>query len=349
MGNGSLSCSFFVRQFALSKLPIKCYNKAWVIENSSDYAHGVAVVTDMLNAEQPDLFEDLFGETNQISIYINSLNLSAAKQAIEKLKQSRQSIDLRNESQICEFFMEHLILSDVTNMVSTWKEFTETFKGNNLASNKHLKKNYFTALCKTIEEQKNDDDYVLNIPVGLFYIYAGDLKGAKARLEKAIVKHPDDARLSGYLGELHFLRGNVQNSRICYREAFEANPNGVDLDSISDGAVIDLINHVKRDVSNSDYIDWVVIYGCIEKIFPYKIIKILDDLRLYVNDFLKMETDYKKGKANPLKPKLFYKCMVLAESNQYLKHIRSVEFIKIRALMKDINPELFGIYMEGRK
>jgi tetratricopeptide (TPR) repeat protein len=306
-------------------------------------------IPDMLTAEQPDLFKELFGETNQISIYINALNFPAAQKAIDHLKQSRQSIDLGNESKICEFFMEHLIQADVPNMVSTWKEFTKAFKGNNMASNKDLKKNYFSALCKTIEEQHIDDDYVLNIPIGLFYIYAGDLKGAKARLEKAIVKNPYDARLSGYLGDLHFLRGDVKNSRICYREAFEANPCEVDVDSISDGAVRDLLNHVKKDASNGDYMDWVVIYGCIEKVFPYKIIKILDDLRLYVNEFINIEKDYRKGNAEALKPKLFYKCMVLAESSQYLKHIRSVDFIKIRALMKEINIDMFKIYMEGRK
>ncbi|MEO5360928.1 MAG: hypothetical protein H7843_10855 [Nitrospirota bacterium] len=82
---------------------------------------------------------------------------------------------------------------------------------------------------------------------------------------------------------------------------------------------------------------------------PYKTIKIFDDLRIYVNDFIKMEKDYRKGTDEALIPKLFYKCIVLAESSQYLKNIRSVDFIKIRVLMKEINPYLFEIYMEGKK
>ncbi|MBF0517250.1 MAG: hypothetical protein HQK97_09065 [Nitrospirae bacterium] len=300
-------------------------------------------VIDMLNAQQPDLFNELFGQTNQIGIYIISLDFPAAKKAIEILKQSRQSIDLGSESRICEFFTDHPIPSDVSNMVSRWKEFSNAFKGNNIASNRDLKRNYFRTLCKTIEDQQINDDYISNVPIGLFYIYAGDLKCAKTRLEKAVIKNPDDARLRGYLGELYFLKGDVQNSRICYREAFETNPNEVDIDSISDSAVVDLL---KRDASNKD---WIVSYGCIEKVFPYKIIKILDDLRLYVNEFLKMEKDYRKEGNAALAPKLFYKCMVLAESGQYLKHIRSVEFIKVRALMRQLNPWLFEIYMEGRK
>ncbi|KWT87422.1 tetratricopeptide repeat protein [Candidatus Magnetominusculus xianensis] len=293
---------------------------------------------------QGDLFDELQMRKNQIARHIISLNFTAAQNDIDNLLKTYPLADLGDEDKVCKFFMERLTAPDIINIVSAWMDFTETFKGNIIAANKDLKKNYFSSLCKS---QQIDDDYILNIPVGLFYIYAGDLKGARARLEKGIIKNPDDAKLRGYLGDLHFLRGDVKNSRICYREAFETNPNDVDVDSISDSAVIGLLNHIKKDVPG--YLEWVVSYGCIESIFPYKTIKILDDLRIYVNDFIKMEKDYRKGTDEALIPKLFYKCIVLAESSQYLKNIRSVDFIKIRALMKEINPYLFEIYMEGKK
>ncbi|MBF0564650.1 MAG: hypothetical protein HQK89_05350 [Nitrospirae bacterium] len=247
-------------------------------------------------------------------------------------------------------------------MLSAWHHFAETFDDIKIDSlyNGQFKKNYFSAICDAIEQQKIDTDYVLNMPIGLFYIYSGNLNGAKTRLEKAIAKTTDDSRLSrlyGYLGNTHFLKGDERISRICYREAFEINPYVVDIDSIEDKIVVDLLNRVKKEISdtsnipNNEYLDWVATYGCIETIFPFKIIKILDDLRVYVKDFIKMEKVYRNDKnkdddTGKLKAILFYKCIVLSESNQYLKNIKDVELIKVRVLMKEINPSLFKRYMK---
>ncbi|MEO5356541.1 MAG: hypothetical protein H7844_04500 [Nitrospirae bacterium YQR-1] len=295
--------------------------------------------------DELSLFDAPYMSKNRIIALIENLDFIKAKNETGIFRKAYPSMDIETESIICDFFVKHESLPEPEKLYSTWRDFERLIYNLELkiVYLPAIKKNYFKRLCLELDKQPDGILSINDEPVGLFYLYAERIKTAKQKLEKAIVQQsPNLSQLYGYLGYIHFLNKDLPASRICLREAFEIGPYGIDLYFLKDKEIMELINGL-----NAEYVTlhWIVSYGCIQRVFPPKTIKLLEDLRVYVNEFLELEKEYQKDNNDVIRARLFYKCLILSDNNKRLQHVGAVELTKLRKYMKDINPGLFKQYL----
>ncbi len=302
---------------------------------------------------QLSLFDAVSMARNRIVNAILDLDFDKAKEELERFKKSYPlANNVENVAILIDHFSNYTQQGDIHEMVALWFDFIR--RKDDLSIKypylDNFRKRYFLKLSKIIEERDVDDDFIADIPTGLLFIYGNRINDGRKYLEKAISRYPDRSILFGYLGDAYYLRGDKSSERICYREAFEIDPYGINIDFIKDEVVNTLIHDISNEFqNNNEHLNWIVSFGCIRNVFPFKVITTLDDIKIYIEDFLKLEQEYKKTKNDKIKPGLFYKSMVLSESSNMLKFIKKVDLIKIRALMKEINPSLFDSYLKNKE
>ena len=298
-----------------------------------------------MRLDELSLFDAPYISKNRIIALIENLEFIQAQSEIEVFRKAYPAMDIETENTVCDFFIGHRSLPEPEKLYSTWRAFESLIYKLELkiVYLPTIKKNFFKQLCLVLDNQPDEILSIEDTPVGLFYIHADRIKTAKRKLEKAIIQQsPNLSQLYGYLGYIHFLNKDISASRICMREAFEIGPYGVDLHFIKDTEIKDLINGLSKEYVT---LHWIVSYGCIQRVFPAKIIKLLEDLRVYVNEFLELEKEYLKKQDDELRARFFYKCLILSDNNKRLQHVSAVELTKVRKYMKEINPSLFKKYM----
>ncbi|MCI4626981.1 MAG: hypothetical protein L3V56_13630 [Candidatus Magnetoovum sp. WYHC-5] len=288
------------------------------------------------------LFDFVSVKRNEVINNIIALDFEKARRGLYELNKGYPSLDTKELNEIVALFCNNYRGGEPQVMFSTWKLFANLKM--KIPWYEKFERAYFLAICKAIEATNSTQWQMDGIPVPMFYLKAGKLVEARRGFEKLIVQRPADAKIYAYLADTHFLEGRTTEAALCYREAFELSPEVIDITHIKDRRVIALMEEVNTLVADS-YMWWVISYGCVEEVFPYKTIKLLEDLRAYVDEFITLQKEYRKAVTPCLSAKLFYKCIVLSHNNSHLRHIKTVELSIVRALMKEINPQLFHKYM----
>jgi hypothetical protein len=120
----------------------------------------------------------------------------------------------------------------------------------------------------------------------------------------------------------------------------------VDINFIKDPIVLDLIDYVKAELENdNDYLTWVVSYGNVERVFPFKYFKESSSLQPHVREFFTLKDRYDKNKKTDIRGKLFYHSLILSENQNLLSSIEEIDLTLIRSLMRELNPLLFSSYL----
>lgn len=298
--------------------------------------------------DQLALFSDENAAQSKIIQNILALRFALAKDDIEHFKELFPTCRCASETFICDYWTSCEFVNNEEQKIALWHDFETEFKKLSLrfALFDHLKKNYFSYLCSQIEENSPGRHYISHTPAGLLYILAGNFEKAVKVLEQAIAQNKHDAQLFGYLGDAYFLKGRNEWARICYREAFEITPEDVDLNFLKDPAVVDLIDYVKAERDDDDdYLTWVVSYGSVERIFPFKYFKEGSSLKPHVQEFFSLKNKYEINQKNDIKAKLFYQSLILSENQNILSLIEEIDVTFVRSLMRELNPLLFSSYL----
>jgi len=139
-------------------------------------------------------------------------------------------------------------------------------------------------------------------------------------------------------GDALFRTGDTEGARECYLAAFLEDPEGVDLESISDREVIDLIDDLEMEGHEKEEIlSALPILGWFRGLFPLLPYGTGDDPAAAL---ARLEEDPETA---PMQ--LWYESLRYAE---YLRtrHRADREMIRVRRRMKELSPELFQAYLK---
>ncbi|MDY7032633.1 MAG: hypothetical protein SVY10_12095 [Thermodesulfobacteriota bacterium] len=267
------------------------------------------------------------------------------------------SSDLRQEMEIADFFIKEMacirkdipVHESVEEHYSVWERFevrVQDMEYENKTIIQKLRKSYFKALIEKMENNIPDGCLFFNsgLPIGLIYLFAGELVRATKLFQETILKDPHNAGTYAYLGDSYYLRGETDLSRVCYREAFSINPHQIDLMRVQDHDIHVLKERLEDQVDEP--LDWLPVYARIEGLFREKELRSFDDLKIVMTEYENLAQTYAKMRDERSKAAFFYRAMVLSDNHRMLKFTKRINITEIRDTMKRIDERLFKRYME---
>lgn len=183
-------------------------------------------------------------------------------------------------------------------------------------------------------------------PFGLIPLLAGRPDPAIALLQAFIASEPEDARAYGYLGDAYAARGDLRTARICYREAFVLEPGAVDVKRLRDPGLREMLSEAAGDDDGeSPTIEWLPVRAQLSGIFERRVLRNMDEVRQWLQRYLGLQKEYRRGADEALVARLFYHAMVLSDNASMLRFIKEVDLAEVRRMMKGWNPALFARHM----
>jgi len=313
--------------------------------------------------EQLLLFQDRDMLFNRGVLELARLNLDAARQAFnrhQELYHDRNALD--RETKLTDFLIKGFSRipdscperpAHLYRLWTSFESYLESvgFVGENIVS--EIKYSLFRKIRESIEQCNLTDAlyFADTVPIGYIYIQLKEYGLAIQSLQACIPSTPDNAAIYGYLGDAYILRGepgDIGTSRQCYLEAYLIDSAGIDWRHIKDLTLLKLRDQIIEEYNLDDSLalEWLPSYAYIEGIFKPKTIKLNDGLKKFVKEYLKIKKAYDKDQTSELKARLFIRSMVLCDNEDSLKFIKRIDFVDIRSLMKDINPDLFRRYLK---
>jgi tetratricopeptide (TPR) repeat protein len=313
--------------------------------------------------EQLLLFQDRDMLFNRGVLELARLNLGAARDAFNRYRElyhDRDAID--KETKLADFLIKGFSrLPDScpekpAHLYRLWTSFENYlesvgFVGENIVS--EIKYSFFRKIREALEQcNLTGALYIADtVPTGYVYIQLKEYSLAIQSLQACIPSTPDNAAIYGYLGDAYMLRGepgDIGASRQCYLEAYLIDPGGIDWRHIKDMALLKLRDQIieEQNFEDSLALEWLPSHAYIEGIFKPKTIELNNGLKEFVDEYLKIKKAYDKKQASELKARLFIRSMILCDNEDSLKFIKRIDFMDIRRLMKDINPDLFRRYLK---
>lgn len=188
-------------------------------------------------------------------------------------------------------------------------------------------------------------------PAGYVYLMAGLSERAVVSFQAALLQTRDNAHIYGYLGDAYTLRGDTAIARSCYLEALLIDPEALDWQSCRDEALLEL----KRRLHEEEGFDqvaathWLSSYAYVAGIFPPKPIKQLETIKTCINEYMRMERDYRSEATTALGAGLFIRAIILCDNEASLRRVKGIDYADIRRSMRMINAPLFAAYMKHLK
>jgi tetratricopeptide (TPR) repeat protein len=117
----------------------------------------------------------------------------------------------------------------------------------------------------------NRHDPLLLLQVGRCYKGVGNYDQAIKYLEQAARFKRDDGETLSELADVNALLEETRAAKVLFREAFFADPQGVDLRSMESELIIRLRDRVMRlGKTGRELLEWMPIYGCLYGVFSVK-------------------------------------------------------------------------------
>ncbi|MBT8489977.1 MAG: hypothetical protein KJN62_02895, partial [Deltaproteobacteria bacterium] len=134
----------------------------------------------------------------------------------------------------------------------------------------------------------------------------------------------------------------------CYFEACLIDPDTIDWNHMKDDALAALRNHLMEtdEANGSSDAAWLACDAYLQGLFKPKTIRLKDELKRFVEEYLALRKTYAKQPTPQSEPKMFITAIVLCDNQAVLKLIKGIDFIEIRKHMKELNPSLFARYMK---
>jgi tetratricopeptide (TPR) repeat protein len=151
----------------------------------------------------------------------------------------------------------------------------------------------------------------------------------------------EQGRFLAYLGDALVAKGETAAARDCYRDAFLEDPQGVDLDHLRDRAVREMpVEMEEEGLSEEEALCWIPVWGWLKGTFTLGPSDV-EGPRMLGDEFSRMQESPDQQTA----PRLWFECLRHAE--RLRTGIRDDgELVRVRRKMKELNPVMFGKYME---
>lgn len=310
--------------------------------------------------EQLPLFQDKYMLLNGGSQELEKLNLDEAKKAFLRYKDLYKNAgNVDDKLKITDFLITGFSNAPDTcsdepaylyGLWNSFEDYVESigFESENLISG--IKNSFFQKLLVSVDQWNLTDTSYLsdNIPMGYVYMQAGRYDLAIKSLQACILATPDNAASYGYLGDTYTLRGEPEVARRCYLEACLIDPADIDWDHMKDRELLKLKGQLVEtfDMNETLAFEWFSSYAYIQGFFKSKMIRLNDELKIFVDEYLALRKAYLKEPTPALESKLFIRAIVLCDNEPFMKLIKGINFADIRRQMKEMNPSLFSGYMK---
>ena len=314
-----------------------------------------------VTGEQLSLFQDKDMLLNGGSLELKRLNLDEAKKEFQCYKDLyKDGGNIDNKLKITDFLIQGFAKApgacpdEPAYLYRLWNSFEDYvksigFESENIMSG--IKDSFFLKILGAIDRcNLNDAPYLSgNIPMGYVYMQAGKYDLAVESLQSCILTTRDNAVIYGYLGDAHISRGGVPTvARKCYLEACLIDPAHMDWDHVKDKELLKLRDQLIEtfDMDNSLAAEWLPSYAYIQGFFKPKAIRLNEELKRFVDEYLVLRKAYLKEPTSDLEAKLFIRAIILCDNEPFMKLVKGIDFIDIRRQMKEMNPSLFSRYMK---
>jgi tetratricopeptide (TPR) repeat protein len=304
----------------------------------------------------------LFGDENTLfNLGIQRLLEMDFRACLETLERYRKLFpwgqNVSQETAMCEFWLMKLPGAAWTEIDAVeaerryglWLEFEEAFgfPWPEESIERQFQVRYFGRLTDCLgSSPKQTARLPAGTPLGLIPLLAGRPDPAIVLLQTSIAAEPEDARAYGYLGDAYAARGDLRTARICYREAFVQEPGAVDVRRLRDPGLREMLSEaVGADDGEPSAIEWLPVRAQLSGIFERRVLRNMEEVKQWVQRYLHLEKDYRRGTGKTLAPRLFYHAMVLSDNASMLRFIKQVDLAELRRMMKNWSPALFARHM----
>jgi hypothetical protein len=190
-----------------------------------------------------------------------------------------------------------------------------------------------------------------SVTLGRVLLRAQDWTRGRAFLQEAVVRHPGQASLLALLAEALYQMGDVRSSREYYCTAFYRDPEEVDVGWIGDPDVHRLVEMADSGWKEGGLAPtgraWIPALGVLSGVFPVIRILFPDLLRPLAQEF--RDLTLKEMKEDQRNARLFYLGVILCENPRVFPSLEMVEEGRVRDIMREAHPTLYGLYAEGRE
>lgn len=93
-------------------------------------------------------------------------------------------------------------------------------------------------------------------------------------------------------------------------------------------------------------LEWLPSHGRIDGLFERKVVRLNDGLKELADDYMAIEKAWSKSNSPLLAAKLFLRGITLCENMENFKFIQKIDLIRVRRIMKQVNPDLFEEFLE---
>jgi tetratricopeptide (TPR) repeat protein len=310
--------------------------------------------------EQLSLFEDKYVLLNTGMSELVKLNLEEAKLSLQRYRdiyKDHEAVDRKLD--ITDFLIQGFDRipdagpEEPAYLYDLWISFDQYVKSTGIEGEAlipEIRNSYFGKLVDSIDRCNiSDSPYLTDtVPLGYVFLQAGRYDRAIASLQAALLSVPDKAAMYAYLGDAYLLQDEVDIARRCYLEACLIDPGDIDWRNVQDAQLVALRRQMMEasDMNEASATAWLPCHAYLQGLFKPKQIRLKDELKRFVNDYLELRKAYVKDPTPLMKPRLYLRAIVLCDNEAALQVIKGIDFIEIRRHMKGMDEALFARYMK---
>ena len=160
-------------------------------------------------------------------------------------------------------------------------------------------KNALEELKKLLEEKDPQTRAEIYKNTGICYKKLGDFENARTFLTEANNIYPNQSSVLAELADCYSLCGEDKIGKVLFREAFFADPSGIDLDFLDSELILCLIEKTKsKGYSGKTLQYWIPVYGVLGGVFNIKRELTSQEVARLKKDIYAMENEIKDPSCN---------------------------------------------------
>ncbi|MGB9621377.1 MAG: hypothetical protein ACPL4C_02925 [Brevinematia bacterium] len=169
---------------------------------------------------------------------------------------------------------------------------------------------YYQAVIDNISNSKDPitvQDIDLMVKISRCYREVGKLDKAIEILEDVRQFNFYDSTVLSYLADAYFDVGEIDRSKLFFREAFFWNPQGIEIYDMKSMIIKSLVRVVvDNGYRDNEINEWIPIYGVIENLFDVRRELLDEEVQIIMNRISEFEKVYSKDRSmrNILEPRL---------------------------------------------
>ncbi|SEM06560.1 hypothetical protein SAMN04489760_103151 [Syntrophus gentianae] len=308
--------------------------------------------------EQISLFDDAYTLFNSGLADLIALNLQTARDSFERYAEiyraQEQMADFLKVVDFLEKKLAQIPDSDekpacLYDLLNTFETDAETVACLSKDIRDGIRSSFQRRILQAIEDYHLcDAPYLSNsVPTGYVYLQAGRPAEAIRALQACLPLSPRNSLIYGYLGDAYAMRNEFAQARQCYLNACLNDPKAVDWNFLQDSDLVSLKDRLMDRYGNEALaLEWLPVHAMFLDLFKPNLLGFYEGLKELVEDYLALQKKFQRAPEPELKARLFLRALLLCNQEAHLRFIKTVNFIDLRKMMKNLDAGLFAKYLK---